>query len=81
MVYRTKECGALKSVLTSLAEGLLILPAEKIIALTDDCLKLKNKKRSKNLNLHTLYIRYSPKPYLSLQVSTNRLITNRLETA
>ena len=47
MVYRTKECGALKSVLTSLAGGLLILPAEKIIALTDDCLKLKNKKGQK----------------------------------
>ena len=46
MVYRTKECGAQKSVLTSLAKGLLILSAttEKIIALTGDGLKRENKK-------------------------------------
>ena len=44
MVYRIKECGAQKSVLTSLAKGLLILSTEKIIALTGDGLKRENKK-------------------------------------
>ena len=59
MAYRTKECGAQKSVLTSLAKGLLNKSFQlnlhqqpmmrKTLALTDDGLKRENKKGSKNL--------------------------------
>lgn len=48
---------------------------KKVIDLTNDGSKSKNKKVQKSQNLH-IYIRYIPKLYLILQLSANSFITN-----
>jgi len=51
---------------------------KKVVDLTNDGLKSQNEKvqKSRNLHIHQVY----PKLYLILKLSTNRFITNALQT-